>query len=121
MSFNSVLAGLLLVASGVAWAHHAESLYDLKNPITLKGVVTKVDWSNPHAYLRLSVKSDKGETEAWSVELSSLSTLKRNGWTSATVKVGDEITCTGGRAKGGAKAMRGLEVDLADGRKLKTQ
>lgn len=111
---------MLLIASGVAWAHHAESLYDIKNPMTLRGVVTKVEWSNPHAYLHLAVKSDKGETEAWSIELSSVSSLKRNGWTSDTVKVGDEITCTGGRAKGGVRAMRGLQIELADGRKLKT-
>jgi len=114
------VAGLWLLAAGPALPHHAETLYDMKTPTTVKGVVSRVEWSNPHAYLTLNVTNDKGGSEEWSIELNSPNSLKRYGWTSTTVKPGDQITCTGGRAKTGAKTMRGLTVELEDGKRLKS-
>ena len=114
------VAGIVCLAATFTFAHHAEPLYDMKNPTTVKGVVSRVEWANPHVYLYLNVKNDKGETEAWSIELTSPNTLKRYGWTSTTVKAGDSITCTGGRAKSGAKTLRSATVELPDGKKLKS-
>lgn len=117
---SSFVASLLLLAAMPVRAHHAEPLYDMKNPSTLKGNVGKVEWGNPHVYLYLIVKNDRGEEEAWILELTSPNSLKRYGWTSTTVKPGDEISCTGGRAKTRARAMRCATVNLPEGRKLKS-
>lgn len=114
------VAGLVFLAATLTFAHHAEPLYDMKNPTTVKGAVSRVEWGNPHVYLYVTVKNDKGEKEAWSIELTSPNTLKRYGWTNTTVKPGDSVTCTGGRAKSGAKTLRSSMVELADGKKLKS-
>lgn len=111
--------GLALLAAPV-FAHHAEPLYDEKNPITVTGVVARVEWSNPHAYLYLDVKNAEGGVEQWAVELRSPNSLKHNGWTSATLRVGDAVVCTGGRSRSGGKAMRAATIVMPDGRKLKS-
>jgi hypothetical protein len=110
-----LIASFSFLVSMPVRAHHAEPLYDMKNPSTVKGLVGKVEWGNPHVYLYVSVKD-----EAWSLELTSPNSLKRYGWKNDTVKAGDEIACTGGRAKSGARTMRCATVDLPDGRKLKS-
>ncbi len=102
------------------FAHHSVSMYDMAHPTTVTGVVTKVEWMNPHAYIYLAVKNEKGQVENWAVEIDSPNFLKHNGWTSSTVKEGDTITCTGGRAKSGALTMRCTVVKLADGLELRS-
>lgn len=114
------VASLLLLATMPVRAHHAEPLYDMKNPSTIRGVVGKVEWGNPHVYVYLSVKNDRGGEEAWSLELTSPNSLKHYGWKNDTVKPGDEIACTGGRAKSGARTMRCATIELPDGRKLRS-
>jgi hypothetical protein len=114
------IASLLLLAAMPVRAHHAEPLYDMKNPSTVSGEVGKVEWGNPHVYLYVSVKNDRGGGDEWSLELPSPNSLKHHGWKSDTVKPGDEISCTGGRAKTRAKTMRCAVVELPDGRKLKS-
>jgi hypothetical protein len=106
--------------AGLALAHHSEPLYDMKHPVTITGVVSRVEWSNPHVYLYLNVNSEKGATEEWSIELSAPHSLQHYGWTTTAVKPGDRVTCTGGRSKSGARALRGALVELPDGRKLKS-
>jgi len=95
-------------------------MYDMSNPVTVKGVVERLEWTNPHAHLYLNVKDSKGNVEEWAIEIDRPEFLKRNGWTSATVKPGDVITATGGRAKSGARTMRCTTVELPTGRKLRT-
>ncbi len=112
--------GLWLFSAVPARSHHAEPLYDMKHPITVTGSVGRVEWSNPHVYLYVNVLADKGGTEEWSIELDSPHSLQHNGWTPKTVKAGDRIACTGGRAKSGARALRSASVELPDGRKLKS-
>lgn len=108
------------VATGPALAHHAEPLYDMKHPVTITGVVSRVEWSNPHVYLYLNVNSERGATEEWSIELTAPHSLQHYGWTNTTVRPGDRVTCTGGRSKSGARALRGAMVQLPDGRRLKS-
>ncbi len=115
------LAAVVLLAAWAALAHHADPLYDMKHPITVTGVVSRVEWSNPHVYLYLNITNEKGGTEEWSIELSAPHSLQHDGWTSTTVKPGDRITCTGGRAKSGGRALRRAPVRLADGKKLKSE
>jgi len=113
---------LALVSSLVppALAHHSVSMYDMEHPTTLKGTVSRLEWTNPHGYIYLEVKDDKGETVEWAVEINSPNFLKHNGWTSTIVKPGDVITVTGGAAKSGAKTMRCTTVVLGDGTVLRS-
>jgi DNA/RNA endonuclease YhcR with UshA esterase domain len=125
MYFTAVKAALsvcsvLLLAAAPAFAHHSTAQYDLTNPVTVKGVVERLEWTAPHAYLYIDVKNEQGQAEQWVVEIDSPSFLKQNGWTSTTVKPGDIITCTGGRAKSGATTMRCTTVRLANGEKLRS-
>jgi DNA/RNA endonuclease YhcR with UshA esterase domain len=110
----------ILLAASPAFAHHSTAQYDMQNPVTVKGLVERLEWTSPHAYLYVNVKNDKGNVEEWVIEIDSPSFLKQNGWTSATVKPGDVIICTGGRAKSGARAMRCTTVELANGEKLRS-
>ena len=120
MSGNTMIRIVLALAlAALAIAHHAEPLYDMKSPATIQGTVNRVEWSNPHVYLYLRVSNDKGQPEEWVVELTSPNALKRYGWTSTTLKPGDSVTCTGGRARSGARALRASNVRLPDGKRLK--
>ncbi len=111
---------LATATAPLALAHHSVSMYDMEHPTTLKGVVERLEWTNPHGYIYLSVKNDKGATEEWAVEINSPNFLKHNGWTSTTVKPGDIITVTGGAAKSGAKTMRCTSVITPDGLTLRS-
>src|SRR5438128_2196021 len=102
-----------------AFAHHSFAAeYDEKQVITLKGVVTKFEWMNPHVRFYVDVKDAKGVTN-WDLELMSPNTLKRAGWDSHALKVGDEVVVTAYLAKDGSKRgnARG-SVTLANGRKI---
>jgi hypothetical protein len=101
-------------------AHHSTAMYDMASPVTVTGTVTKFEWTNPHAFVYLDVKNEKGEIEHWEVEMMSLNHLKSYGWMHTTVKPGDMISCTGGRAKSGATAMISSVMKLSDGRTIKS-
>jgi DNA/RNA endonuclease YhcR with UshA esterase domain len=116
----AALIFLATAAAPRALAHHSVSMYDMEHPTTLKGTVVRLEWTNPHAYIYLTVKNDKGEAVEWAVEINSPNFLKHNGWTSTIVKPGDTITVTGGAAKSGAKTMRCTTVVLADGLVLRS-
>ena len=91
MRLVSLLAGLTLVAS-FARAHHSQAgIFDSAKNAEITGVIKSVSWRNPHGQILLTVKDDKGATVTWSLEGGSPSALVREGWTSRTVKPGDEI------------------------------
>jgi uncharacterized protein DUF6152 len=117
---SALLPSLLLAVALPALAHHSVSMYDMQNPTTIKGTVDRLEWTNPHAYIYVNVKNDKGETEQWAIEIDSPNFLKHNGWTRDTVKPGDTITATGGRARTGARTMRCTTIELANGEKLRS-
>jgi Family of unknown function (DUF6152) len=84
-----------------ALAHHAFSAeFDLNKPVSLKGVVTKIEWMNPHAWFYVDVKTDEG-VEQWQFETGAPIELTRRGWRKNDLKVGDEVTVQGLRAKDG--------------------
>jgi DNA/RNA endonuclease YhcR with UshA esterase domain len=116
----SLLVVLVVSLVPRALAHHSVSMYDMDHPTTLKGTVSRLEWTNPHGYIYLEVKDDKGQTTEWAVEINSPNFLKHNGWTSTIVKPGDVITVTGGAAKSGAKTMRCTTVVLGDGTVLRS-
>ena len=111
------LAGMLCPA--LLMAHHAFSAeYDANKTIVLKGVVTKLEWTNPHVRFYVDVKDAKGTTN-WDLELQSVNTLTRNGWTRRALKVGDEVTVSAYLAKDGTnRANARGSVTLANGTKL---
>ena len=110
----------LLFMTGSVSAHHSTAMYDNEHPITVTGSVKKFDWTNPHAFIYLEVKNEKGNIVEWEVEMMSLNHLRGYGWTSKTVKAGDMISCTGSPAKSGAPSMISNRMKLADGREIRS-
>ena len=111
-------AGLLLSAPAV-FAHHSFAAeYDAAKPVELKGTVTKVEWTNPHARFYVDVKDASGKITNWNFELASPNVLTRNGWTRHSLKEGDVITVQGSRAKDGDNLANARSVVLADGKKV---
>jgi hypothetical protein len=99
-------------------AHHSTLPFDGEHAATIRGVVTRYDWQNPHSYVHLDVKDDAGDTGHWTIETESLIFLRKLGWTKDMLKPGDTITATGARAKNGTLLMRCKVLDLPDGREL---
>lgn len=110
----------LLVMTAMTDAHHSTAMYDTQNPVTISGAVKRFEWTNPHAFVYLEVKNDKGELVEWEVEMMSLNHLRAYGWTSKTVKQGEVITCTGAPARSGAPSMIANRMKLADGRDIRS-
>jgi hypothetical protein len=103
------------LASASALAHHSFSAeFDGDKHITLHGVVTKVEWTNPHTYFYLEVEGDKG-VEEWALEMGSPNGLMRRGWTRDTLQVGTELYVTGSQARDGSFKGNAQAVILADG------
>jgi hypothetical protein len=112
------IAGILASALPV-FAHHSFAAeYDAGKPVELKGVVTKMEWTNPHARFYLDVKDANGNVTNWNFELASPNVLSRNGWTRHSLKEGDVITVQGARAKDGSFLANARSVTLADGKKV---
>lgn len=110
-SFSAgTLSLALLVLSATAWAHHPISgKFDLDQETELSGIVTNVDWRNPHVHVFLNVTSG-GETLNWAVELESPIFLEMDGWSRDTLRPGDAIVVKGGRAWDGSRQVWGEDV-----------
>ena len=112
---------LLLSLVGSAFAHHGfVSWFDTSRSITVKGTVTGFDWTNPHAYIYLDVKNEKGAVEKWVIELGALAMLSRVGWKRDTLKPGEEISAIGNPAKDGKPGMHLEKIVFANGQELAT-
>jgi DNA/RNA endonuclease YhcR with UshA esterase domain len=111
--------GLVLAAAPVMAHHSFAAEYDSKKPVTIKGIVTKVDWMNPHVYFYLDVKDEKGDITNWALEMGPPTLLQKAGWSRTTMKVGDEVIVQGILAKDGAKQANARSVTMAaTGQKL---
>jgi hypothetical protein len=118
-AFAFLLAGLTVVAPVALQAHHSFAAeYDAKKPITLTGVVTKVEWTNPHARFYIDVKDADGTVRNWNLELASPNVLMRQGWNRHSLKVGDMVTVEGSQAKDGSMLANARSVVLANGEKV---
>jgi hypothetical protein len=112
-----VVMGALLLSSQPMLAHHGQVVYQRKS-ITLKGSVTKYEWSNPHTIITLAVQTEKGGVDEWYLEVLPPTQMLQAGWTKQTLKSGDEITATGRPGRSGERIMWLEYLVTADGRKL---
>jgi hypothetical protein len=112
---------LLIVKGAPASAHHSQAMYTgASGAISITGVVKKVEFTNPHAFIYLEVTGEDGKTKVWALEMMSIRALKMLGWLKDTVKVGDTITAVGRPAKNGAPAMYSEAIKLPDGRMMRS-
>jgi Family of unknown function (DUF6152) len=115
------LAVGLLLGSGAASAHHARASFDTDHQLILKGTVANFKWANPHAFIFLDVKDEKGNVDEWRVEGNSPNMLARIGWSRELLKPGDQISVSGSPAKDGEKILRLESLTLGNGRKFDGQ
>jgi hypothetical protein len=115
-----VAIATLLLTTAVVSAHHSFSAeFDLDKPIRLTGVVTKLEWTNPHAWFYIDVKDESGKVTNWGWELGSPNGLLRTGWTRNSLKVGTEVTVEGSRARDGGNTANARDVIITStGQKL---
>src|SRR5436853_4270330 len=102
---SSLLVCLSLAFTGSAFAHHGfNAEFDASKSMRWMGIVTKVEWTNPHARFYIDVKDSNGSVTNWNFEMGSVLQLRRQGWTRDSLKVGDQVTVEGYPAKDGAKS-----------------
>jgi hypothetical protein len=111
---------IMLLGSGLPLAaHHSFAAeYDPAKKVTLKGIVTKFEWTNPHSHIYLDVKGADGKVANWNLELASPNMMQRNGWTRHSVQEGDEVTITASRAKDGTNTASVENIIKSDGKRL---
>jgi len=110
------LAGL--TAAPASLAHHSTSMFEPEKRVTLTGVVKEFQWTNPHAWIQVTITAPDGTSSDWSFECGSPNTLSRQGWKPSTLKPGDAITLVANPMKDGTSAGLMYTVALADGRML---
>jgi len=86
------IAFALLFAASAGFAHHSFAMFDQTKTIALTGAVKELRWTNPHVFIQVLVKNDKGAEDEWSIEMTSPEHLARAGWRPATLRAGDKVT-----------------------------
>lgn len=114
------VASLGLMAAAVPMlAHHSFAAeYDSNKPIKISGVVTKVEWMNPHARFYVDVKGADGKLTNWNFELGAIPVLLKQGWTKNSLKEGDQVSVEGSAAKDSSNTGNARSVVLANGKRV---
>lgn len=119
MLMSGIAAAAVLLAGVPVMAHHSFAAeFDANQPVKLLGTVTKIEWQNPHAFIYVDVKDESGKVTSWGMEMGSPNGLMRQGWSRNSLKIGDEITVEGSRAKDGSNIANARTVTLASGQRL---
>jgi hypothetical protein len=122
MQLKKVAFGIALCAVAGAvplLAHHSFAAeYDSNKPVKISGTVTKMEWMNPHARFYVDVKDAEGKVTNWNFELGAIPVLLKQGWRRDSLKVGDQVTVEGSRAKDGSSTANARSVILPDGRRV---
>ncbi len=115
-------AGIALMATGLALgsvgsvgAHHSHAMFDMTTEVSITGTVTNYSYRNPHVFLYLDVKEDKGEVVSWAVEMSNIGNTQRRGIYRSTFQVGDVVTVTLNPLINGRPGGNYTSVTAADG------
>jgi len=113
-------AGIGLAVSALpVLAHHSFAAeFDSAKPISLAGVVTRLDWMNPHIWVYLDTKDESGAVGHWQCEGGPPNTLTRQGWSKDSLKIGDQVTIDGFRAKDGTNTCNARSVKLPSGKSV---
>ena len=116
----ALLVLLVAIVTGVSpvRAHHSFSMFDTASPITISGVVSNVEWTNPHVYIELDLADPVKGAKHWSIELGSPSILQRGGWKFNSVKKGYKVTAVVTPLKNGDPGSLLTRITLPDGRVL---
>jgi hypothetical protein len=110
-----LLTGMNLVLVAPASGHHSFAKFDSKREVVLKGTVRKMEWTNPHVWIRLEVPDDQGNAVEWGIEASNPLDLGRKGWSRNTFKPGDEVTITVNPARDNRPYGGFVKATLPDG------
>ena len=109
-----VLSAVMMMAATAA-AHHSFAVFDHTRTLTIRGTVTKFQWTNPHGFLEVDMPQPDGTTKHYSIELTSINMMQRVGWRSNMIKAGDKVTAVVAPLLSGEPVGLGLEVTMADG------
>ena len=112
-----VTAALALTCS-VVGAHHSFAMFDLGKDVIVEAVIKEVQFTNPHVWLQILVKDDKGVETEWSIESGAPGMMLRNGWKPSTLKAGDKVTLTMHPLRNGKPGGSLVRVKVPDGRTL---
>ena len=118
IKFCFALLAAASMARSLAGHHAFAAEFDGNQPVTLKGIVTDMEWINPHAWIHLDVTEADGTVTKWMVEGGSPNILLRRGFTKESLLPGTEITVEGYRAKNGENRANGSNITFKDGKRL---
>jgi hypothetical protein len=117
VGIGGLTASLCITAP--ALAHHSfAAIFDSDEPVELTGTVTRIEWMNPHVWLYLDVKNEKGAVESWSFEMGSPNRLTRYGWHENSLMEGQVVTIAGSRSRDGSLKAAVNTVTLPNGERL---
>ena len=115
----TIVGVFLCLAATSAESHHSFAAeFDANQPITFTGTVTRMQWTNPHAWIHVDVEQPDGTVESWAIEAGTVNVLFRRGFTKDSLQPGTEIVVDGYRAKDGSRRANGRELRFPDGRTL---
>ena len=114
----AVVAVLLLTTTRISAHHSFSAEYDEKKLVTVSGVVTGFQWTNPHAWLHVDGKDENGKVASWSFEMGSPNGLVHRGWARTDLKKGDPVAVDGYAARNGSNTANARIVTLPGGRQL---